>query len=204
MSEKPPIWNHFAACASNVVAFSINTIGLLIPGGAESVNIAFMAINGSIATWYWFWLIPARKAKREDWRKLSYERWLEKRIPELEPSTDWQEIERAVAALLEQGKEPTVERAETWLRREHEEKQYRERVKEIERCPHTHTSVYDSKMGNKTICDACGLLLDERINPFKRWPLAEENFTVDQHEHSIMLDRSSDDALRREARRRGY
>lgn len=57
--------------------------------------------------------------KREEWRELRWAEWLQKPLPELQPTTDWPEVERAVGALLAADIEPTLERARDWLRKEH-------------------------------------------------------------------------------------
>jgi hypothetical protein len=90
---------------------------------------------------------------------------------ELEPQYDWAEIERAFDELLNQGKEPTYERAVTFLKREEEKIEQRKRELEIMRCPHEYVETFDidqGRGGTKDICSGCGLLISEKRNPFAR------------------------------------
>jgi hypothetical protein len=66
--------------------------------------------------------------RRSDMREEKYRNFiLGPALPELEPATDWAEIERGVSELLSTGVDPTYERAKDFLRLEAEHEQFDQR-----------------------------------------------------------------------------
>lgn len=184
-SEIPSLRPAIVAMTINSSLGVLNTLAFLDPGGLPWFVSATCAAMSWGATWLSKRFYNQIVAKRKEWRKQHYEEWLfEREFAPAGDQVDWAEIERAMDILLKQGIDPTYERARDLLRKENEMAEQRKR-----HCPHSDLEILDTfGGGSKHICLECGQVVSDaermnhRPNPFRP-----------------PLDRSSDEALLREA-----
>jgi hypothetical protein len=132
MNRNPPLlgqklWHFFIG-----TGFVTNTIATIEPGGpmpwwlsATFATLGAAYLGMSMSSDY-----RKQIEKRKVWRKARYRAWLNMPVPELVEQTPWSEIERGIAGVLAEGKEPTYERAQDWLRREEQAHLDQERAEE--------------------------------------------------------------------------
>ena len=108
--------------ATSSLNFVYGFIFAFIPGDLL-LNLGGMIMGGCFATWTWKVALPNKRRLRADWRKARWENWLNHRALPVEADPEsWDEIERAMGALMEADVEPTYERAKDWLRHDRQPK----------------------------------------------------------------------------------
>lgn len=95
-------------------AILVANIVTIASGTLNAISATLAAINVVLWTRTYRQTIKKREAIRES----NWKHFLDWKIPPLAEPTNWSEIDRAMGCLLEEGVEPTVERAEAYLRSE--------------------------------------------------------------------------------------
>jgi hypothetical protein len=175
----PPLKWLYVGLGTNFFVSVVNS-ALIFEPGALATNTCLATFFGALTILHAKVFIPHRIAERNAWRKAMFEKWLEKPVPELQPYTDWAEIERAIGNLLEEDVEPTIERARDWLLSDslrERAKKHREatalaakraRARRL-KCKHEDTEIYSTHRGYEVICTDCGSQLADGVTrPFDR------------------------------------
>lgn len=125
MNQLPSLRPIFGLAALNASGTVVNTIGAIVPGGPipDYVSMLMACICGTCL----YWQKSAYKnliKRRNEIRKQNYKRWLNAPLAPAPAEFSWDDMERAIEALVAADVEPTIERANSWLKHEEERAKY--------------------------------------------------------------------------------